>query len=91
MKAIKALFLAFFGAHRQVSWRRLAVFVAACLMLWYGKIGEWPWAAIAMVFIGGEAVKQFSAVASGIPGGASATATLRELVPGSETDPDAGE
>ena len=71
MQTIKAWLATMFSSQKEVSWRRLAVFAVATVLLCTGHLSQELWTAIAGGFITGEVVEKFAskpaALASGEP------------------------
>ena len=89
MTAIRDFFLAFFGAQRKVCYRRLLVFAAACVYLPLGYLSDQVWAAVAIVFIGGEVLHGSGLLSRILPIHATATLRAQDIVPGGASEPDA--
>ncbi len=51
---MKDFILAVLGSQKQLTYRRLFVFVMGCMFLAVGQISEWAWLTLAGLFIGGE-------------------------------------
>ncbi len=69
MDKLRSMLLAVFGP-RRMSWRRVAAFVVATGLLWFGRLEPWSWVAVAVIFIGGDAAERVAEVISkrgGVP------------------------
>ncbi len=68
---MKAALRRLFCASRPISWRRLAAFVVATVLLLAGYISEQAWVVLAVAYVGGEVAQRLAATAYGTSAPAS--------------------